>query len=160
LNFEGRTERVAGELVSGTYFPVLGVGAALGRVFTPDDDKIKSGHPIAVISYRFWMTRFAGNPQVIGKSLQINGYPFTIIGVSQDGFDGTDPSYSAQVRVPITMRIALFPQGTDSLEARRFRWVNAYGRMKPGMTLEQARAGLQPLFHQIIEMEVQQKEFA
>jgi predicted permease len=160
LSFEGRTERVAGELVSGTYFPVLGVGAALGRVFTSDDDRIKGGHPVAVISYRFWQTRFAGDPQVIGKNLLINGYPFTIVGVSQAGFDGTDPSYPAQVRVPIVMRIELFPQGTGALENRRQRWVNAYGRLKPGMTLEQARAGLQPLFHQMLEMEVQQKDFA
>jgi predicted permease len=160
LSFEGRTERVAGELVSGTYFPVLGVGAALGRVFTPDDDKIKGGHPIAVISYRFWMTRFAGDPQVLGKRLLINGYPVTIVGVSQPGFDGTDPSYPAQVRVPIMMRVELFPQGVGILENRRQRWVNAYGRLKPGMTLERARAGLQPLFHQILEMEVEQKDFA
>jgi len=160
LSFEGRTERVAGEMVSGTYFPVLGVGAALGRVFTPDDDKVRGGHPVAVISYRFWMTRFAGNPEVVGKNLLVNGYPFTIIGVSQEGFDGTDPSYPAQVRVPIMMRPALFPQTAGLMDNRRQRWVNAYGRMKPGMTLEQARAGLQPLFHQMLEMEVQQKEFA
>jgi len=160
LSFEGKTERVAGELVSGTYFPVLGVRAALGRVFTPDDDKVKGGHPVAVISYRYWITRFAGDPAVIGKKLQINGYPMTIVGVSQAGFDGTDPGYPAQVRVPVLMRVALFPQSEGLLENRRQRWVNAFGRLKPGMTMKQAQAGLQPLFHQMLEMEVQQKEFA
>ncbi len=160
LSFEGKTERVAGELVSGTYFPVLGVGAALGRVFTPDDDKIKNGHPIAVISYRYWITRFAGDPAVIGKKLLVNGYPLTIIGVSQDGFDGTDPGYPAQIRVPVTMRVALNPQSEGLPENRRQRWVNAFGRLKPGMTMEQAQAGLQPLFHQMLEMEVREKDFA
>jgi predicted permease len=160
LSFDGKTERVAGELVSGTYFPVLGVGAALGRIFNPDDDKITNGHPIAVISYRYWITRFAGNPDVIGKKLLVNGYPITIIGVSQAGFDGTDPGYPAQIRIPVTMRVALNPQAEGLLENRRQRWVNAFGRMKPGMTMAQAQAGLQPLFHQMLEMEVQQKEFA
>jgi hypothetical protein len=139
LSFDGKTERVAGELVSGTYFPILGVGPALGRVFTPDDDKIKNGHPIAVISYRYWITRFAGNPDVIGKKLLVNGYPITIIGVSQAGFDGTDPGYPAQIRIPVTMRVALNPQADGLLENRRQRWVNAFGRMKPGMSMAQPR---------------------
>src|ERR1700682_5691668 len=97
LSFEGRTERVAGELVSGTYFPVLGVGAALGRVFTPDDDKTPGGHPIAVISYRYWQSRFGGRPDVIGKKLLVDGYPLTIVGVSQAGFDGTDSGSFPQI---------------------------------------------------------------
>jgi predicted permease len=160
LSFEGKTERVAGELVSGSYFPVLGVTAALGRVFTSDDDKVKGGHPFAVLSYRFWISRFGGAPDVIGKKLVINGYPMTIIGVNQAGFDGTDPVNAAQVRVPVMMRNQLYPGNTDSLEARRFRWVNAFGRLKPGMTEDQAKAGLQPLFHQMLRMEVDQKEFA
>jgi predicted permease len=160
LSFDGRTERVAGELVSGTYFPVLGVTAALGRVFTPQDDVTKNGHPIAVISYRYWITRFAGDPAVIGKKLLINGYPMTIIGVSQAGFDGTDPGLPPQVFAPVTMRVALFPQSEGLPENRRQRWVSVFGRLKPGMTMPQAQAGLQPLFHQMLDMEVQQKEFA
>ncbi|HML18071.1 MAG TPA: ABC transporter permease, partial [Bryobacteraceae bacterium] len=159
LSFDGRTERIAGQLVTGTYFPVLGVGAALGRIFTPDDDKIKGGHPEVVLSYRYWITRFAGDPGVIGKKLVVNGYPMTVIGVSQAGFDGTDPADSPQIRVPILMEEAIDPEN-DNLENRRFRWVNVFGRLKPGETMEQARAGLQPLFHQIIEWEVLQQPFA
>jgi predicted permease len=159
LGFDGRTERIAGQLVSGTYFPVLGVSAALGRVFTPDDDKVKSGHPVVVLSYRYWITRFAGDLGVIGKKLSVNGYPMTIVGVSQAGFDGTDPASSPQIRIPLLMEPAV-NQGSTNLEDRRFRWVNVFGRLKPGVTMEQARAGLQPLFHQMLEMEVQQKEFA
>jgi hypothetical protein len=101
VSSEGKTEIVEGELVSGSYFPVLGVGAALGRVFTPDDDKVPGGHPIGVLSYRYWLSRFGASPDVIGKKLLVDGYPITIIGVSQAGFDGTDPGSSPQLRIPI-----------------------------------------------------------
>ena len=162
VSSEGRTERVDGELVSGTYFPVLGVGAALGRVFTPDDDKVPGGHPVAVISYRYWLSRFAGSKDVIGKKLLVDGYPLTIIGVSRAGFDGTDPGSSPQIRVPIMMEAQLSPQFAEfySLKSRRGRWVNVFGRMKPGVTMTQAKAALQPFFHQMLNMEVREKEFA
>jgi predicted permease len=162
VSSEGRTERVDGELVSGTYFPVLGVGAALGRVFTPDDDRVPGGHPVAVISYRYWLSRFGGSKDVIGKKLQVDGYPLTIIGVSRAGFDGTDPGSSPQIRVPIMMEAQMSPQFAEfySLKNRRGRWVNVFGRMKPGVTMTQAKAALQPFFHQMLEMEVREKDFA
>jgi predicted permease len=162
VSSEGRTERVDGELVSGTYFQVLGVGAALGRVLTPDDDKVPGGHPIAVISYRYWQGRFGGSKDVIGKKLLVDGYPLTIVGVSRAGFDGTDPGSSPQIRVPIMMEAQLSPQFAESysMKNRRGRWVNVFGRMKPGMTMTQAKAGLQPFFHQMLEMEVREKDFA
>src|SRR5690349_7177453 len=78
---DGKTERVDGELVSGTYFPVLGVGPAIGRVLTPQDDQTPGGHPYAVISYRYWQSRFAGKSDVIGKKLMVDGYSLTIVGV-------------------------------------------------------------------------------
>jgi predicted permease len=153
---------VDGELVSGSYFPVLGVGAALGRVFTPDDDKIPDGHPIAVLSYRYWLSRFGGRQDVIGKKLLVDGYPLTIIGVSQAGFDGTDPGSSPQIRIPIMMEAQISPQFAEfySLKNRRGRWVNVIGRMKPGVSLTEAKASLQPFFHQMLEMEVREKDFA
>ena len=163
VSADGRTERVEGELVSGTYFQVLGVNPAMGRVFTPDDDKSPDGAPYAVISYRYWLSRFAGSPEVLGKKIVVNGYPLTIVGVSQAGFDGTDPGATTQVRVPVMMKAEMDPVGNGfdyNLKARRGRWVNVIGRMKPGVTMEQAKASLQPFFHQILEMEVQQKEFA
>jgi predicted permease len=160
ISFEGKTERVLGELVSGTYFPVLGVAPALGRIFTPEDDKTPGGHPFAVISYRYWLSRFAGDPAVIGKKLLVNGYPLTIVGVSQAAFDGTDPGSSPQIRVPIMMKAQMDPLNFYTLTGRRGRWVNVFGRLKPGVTIAQAKAGLQPLFHQMLEMEVREKEFA
>ncbi len=160
LSYEGKTERIFGELVSGTYFPVLGVGAALGRVFTPDDDKTPGGEPYAVLSYGYWQSRFAGDRSVIGKKILVNGYPITIVGVSQAGFDGTDPGYAPQIRIPVMMKAQMDQLGFYTLKDRRGRWVNVFGRLKPGVTEEQAKAGLQPLFHQILEMEVRAKEFA
>jgi predicted permease len=159
LIYEGRTELVSGELVSGNYFPVLGVGAALGRVFTAQDDLIQGGHPIAVLSYGYWKTRFAGDPSVIGRKIVLNGYPLTIVGVSRKGFDGVEPGYSPQIRVPMMMKGQL----TDkfyTLNNRRGRFAQVFGRLKPGVTLEQAKAGLQPLFHQILQMEVRERDFA
>jgi predicted permease len=163
LSSDGRTERVEGELVSGTYFPVLGVGPALGRLFTPDDDKAPGGAPYAVISYRYWMSRYAGSSNVIGKKIVVNGYPLTIVGVSQTGFDGTDPGKSPQVRVPVMMKAEMDSFGSTfdyNFKSRRGRWVNVFGRLKPGVTEGQAKAALQPYFHQMLEMEVQEQAFA
>jgi predicted permease len=162
MSSEGKTERVDGELVSGTYFPVLGVGAALGRVFTAEDDKTPGGHPYAVIGYRYWLSRFGGKPDVIGKKLLVNGYPLTIVGVSQVGFDGTDPGASPQIRIPIMMEAQLSPQFAEfySMKNRRGRWVNVFGRLKRGVTMTQAKTALQPFFHQMLEMEVREKDFA
>jgi hypothetical protein len=104
MNYGGKTELASGELVSGNYFPVLGVGAALGRVFTAQDDLYQGQHPIAVLSYGYWKTRFAGDPSVLGQKLILNGYPITIVGVSQPGFDDVEMGYSPQVRVPMMMK--------------------------------------------------------
>jgi predicted permease len=160
LNADGRTEIVTGELVSGNYFPVLGVGAALGRVFTAADDLYQGGHPQAVLSYGFWKSRFAGDPGVVGRRIVLNGYPMTIVGVSRQGFDGVEPGFSPQIRVPMTMKNVLTPGWFYDLNDRRGRFAQVFGRLKPGMTREAAKAGLQPLFHQILEMEVQDKAFA
>jgi predicted permease len=160
VGFNGRTELVEGEDVSGNYFSVLGVGAALGRVFTAADDVTEGGHPLAVLSYSYWKTRFAGDPGVIGRKIVVNGYPLTVIGVSQAGFDGVHQGYSPQIRVPIAMHDVLPKTPFPELKRRRRRFVEVYGRLKPGVTVETAKAGLQPLFHQILQMEVQMPEFS
>jgi len=89
----------------------------------------------------------------------VNGYPLTIVGVSQAGFDGVEVGTSPQIRVPMTMKKEV-TSFFYSLNDRRGRFAQVFGRLKPGMTLEAARAGLQPFYHQILQMEVQQKEFA
>src|ERR1700685_1929908 len=87
LGYGHRTERVAAELVSGSYFPLLGVRAVIGRTFTPDDDRLPGAHPLAVLSYSFWQTRFASDRSLIGKTVVVNGRNMTVLGVAQPGFD-------------------------------------------------------------------------
>ncbi|HEV2445919.1 MAG TPA: ABC transporter permease, partial [Candidatus Sulfopaludibacter sp.] len=156
----GRSELVAGEDVSGNYFPVLGVKAAVGRVFTASDDLIQGNQPVAILSYGYWKTRFNRDPAVVGKKLVVNGYPMTVVGVSQEGFDGLEVGYSPQIRIPIMMHDVTPPDPFPELNNRRRRFVQVYARLKPRMTLDRAKAGLQPLMHQILEMEVQMPAFA
>lgn len=158
LTFNGQTERVAGELVSGTYFPVLGVGAALGRTFTPEEDRTLGGHPVAMLSHAYWQTRFASDPSVIGKTVIVNGHNMTIVGVAQQGFEGIELGSTTQVFVPVMMKSQITPNW-DAMQDRRMRWVNAFGRLKPGVTAVQAQAALQPFFHSILEMEVKEPAF-
>ncbi len=158
VGIESQTEVVNGELVSGNYFPLLGLRPAGGRLFTANDDLRPGQHPFAVISYAWWKTRFNADPRVIGQTLRVNNYPLMIVGVAQPGFDGMEPGLPALVYVPIAMTREVRPGYTEMFD-RRQRWVNVYGRLKPTVTIEQAKAGLQPLFHQIIEDEVQQPAF-
>jgi hypothetical protein len=158
VGIDGQTERVPGELVSGTYFQVLGVGAAAGRVIVPDDDKRNDG-PVAVLSHNYWRTRFGADPNVIGRTITVNNNKLTIIGVSQAGFDGVDIGYVPNIRVPVLMKAQMTPNW-DDVENRRSRWVNVFGRLRPGVTLEQAKAALQPYFHGILEQEVLESAFS
>jgi len=161
LGFSGTTELASGELVSGTYFPVLGVGAAIGRTFTPDDDRVPGGHPLAMLSYAYWQSRFAGDRAIVGKTVAVNGHNFTIIGVAQRGFDGVEPGSASQVFVPMMMRPQLMPLLNEPFDFnnRRTRWVNVFGRLKPGVSRQQAQASLQPYFHGLLEMEVKEAAF-
>ncbi len=159
LAYQGHSERVAGELVSGTYFPMLGVRPALGRLFTPEEDRIKAGAPLAVLTYDYWQNRFAGDRSVIGREILVNTHKLTIVGVAQPGFEGVEVLFNTQVFIPVMMA----EQITDRqkpLENRRLRWVQVFARLKPGVTRTEAQASLQPLFHRVLEMEVQQPEFA
>jgi predicted permease len=158
LTFGGQTERVAAELVSGTYFQVLGVGAALGRTFTPEEDKVPGGHPLAMLSYSYWKTRFASDPSIVGKTVVINGNNMTVIGVAQQGFDGVELGYVTQLFVPVMMKAQITPLW-DGMKNRRWRWVNAFGRLKAGVSMTQAQASLQPFFHGMLEMEVKEPAF-
>ena len=161
LSFGGQSERVAVELVSGTYFSALGVGPARGRVFTPEDDRLPSGHPYLVLNYDYWKTRFAADPEILGKELTINNYKMTVVGVAQQGFDGVELGHSPKIFIPIMMQPQIMVGNpTDMLKERRNRWVNAFGRLKPGVSQQQAKAALQPFMHSMLEQEVQEAAFA
>jgi predicted permease len=159
IGYAGRTERVAGELVSGTYFPVLGVRAALGRTLQPDDDRAPGASPSAVLSHAFWTSRFAADPTVVGKPLVVNGHAFTIVGVAREGFDGIEVGRITQVFVPIMMKAQLTP-GWNALDDRRYNWVRTFGRLRPGVTAEQAAAALLPFWRARLQMEVREAAFA
>ncbi len=146
-----QTERVVAELVSGNYFSMLGVKPALGRLFNSrEDDQVYQGHPVVVLSYVYWTSRFASDPKVVGRTIRVNDYPMTIVGVSAQGFAGLDPAQSPQIRVPILMKPAMLPEWPWlHMDDRRSRWVQVFGRLKPGYTVESAQAPLQTLFSQV-----------
>jgi predicted permease len=156
-SFGGRNERAMGELVSGTYFQVLGVRPALGRLFTADEDRTRGGAPFAVLSYDHWKTRFASDPDIIGKEILVNDTKLTVVGVAQAGFDGVERLFPTQIYVPVMMTKEF---SNRSLDDRRWRWLQVFARLKPGVSRTQAKVSLQPIFHNVLEMEVQQKEFA
>jgi len=156
-----RSERVSVELVSGTYFSTLGVVPASGRLFTPEDDVTRSGHPYVVLNYSFWKSRFAGDPNIVGTTLLLNNYKMTVVGVAQEGFDGVELGFSPKIFVPLMMQPQiLVGNPEDMLKERRNRWVNAFGRLKPGVSMEQAKASLQPFMHSMLESEVQLPAFS
>jgi len=148
---DNQTERVEAELVSGNYFTALGVKPAVGRVFnSQEDDQIYRVHPTVVISYGYWIKRFARDPSVVGKKIRVNDYPMTIVGVSADGFSGLDPTDSPQIRVPILMKEIMMPDNAWlHMDDRRARWVQVFARLKPGYTVQSAQPALQGLFTQI-----------
>jgi predicted permease len=138
-----RTERVMGELVSGNYFQALGVGPALGRVLTPEqDDRVHKGHPVVVLGHEYWVARLGADPGIVGRTILVNNYPMTVVGVSAAGFSGLDPAGSPQLRIPIQMKPVLTP-GSDNLGDRRRQWVQIFARRKPGYTMDEAKASLQ-----------------
>ena len=151
VSIDNQTERVVAEMVSGNYFSMLGVKPAIGRVFSSqEDDQAYQGHPVVVLAYDYWVSRFARDPEVLGKKILVNNYPMTIVGVSQAGFAGLDPVQSSQIRVPVQMKPQMAPDWTwVRMDDRRTRWVQVFGRLKPGYTVESAKAPMQGLFTQI-----------
>src|SRR5882762_2687633 len=154
MTYGGQAERTLGELVSGTYFGVLGIGTVLGRAIGPEDDRVPDGHPVVVLGYDYWKQRFGGDPQIIGKTLLVNNYQMTVIGVSQPGFDGIEVGSSTKIFIPVMMEKEIIIGPMKFLTDRRSRWVNAFGRLKPGVTEEKAKASLQPFMHSMLEKEI------
>ena len=151
VSIDNQTERLEAEIVSGNYFTMLGVKPAVGRLFnSQEDDQVYQGHPVVVLSYTYWNNRFARDPGVVGRKILVNDFPMTIIGVSAAGFAGIDPARSPQIRVPVQMKEAMLPEWPWlHVDNRRARWVQVFGRLKPGYTVESAAAPLQGLFTQI-----------
>jgi predicted permease len=141
---------ISGQLVTGNYYAVLGVNALLGRTITPEDDQAPGAHPVCVISESYWRRRFGRDPGVVGKTIYISSYPFTIIGVTTPDFFGTEAGSSMDITAPVTMREQVMPGtgdwnrfGNDQLN--QFR---VMGRLRPGVTMEQAQVSLGWLYQQ------------
>jgi putative ABC transport system permease protein len=150
---EERSEMVSVGLVAGNYFQVLGVRSHLGRLLTPDDDKLRNGHPVAVLQYNFWRNRFEARQDIVGSIIRLNGSPFTVIGVAAPDFEGTDVGIPTNLWVPVMMKPTITPTW-DALDNDRHSWFYLFGRLKPGMTIEAAQAAMKVLYRQRQEEEL------
>ena len=151
---EGVAERAGGDAVSGNFFSVLGIGPALGRVLVPEDDRVPGASPVAVLSYRYWQSRFGGDPGVVDRKISLNAYPFTVVGVAAPGFAGILKGQNVDVFVPIAMKRELTPEWSGLVE-RDIMWLNIFARLKPGISREQAEAAIQAPYRPILENEIQ-----
>jgi predicted permease len=138
--YQGNAESADGEAVSGNLFQVLGIGAAAGRVFSPEDDSTKAAAAATVLSHGYWLKRFAGDPAVVGQSIQMNGFPTTIIGVAAAPFDGVFSGNEPQFYLPIAMQPIFKPTWKAILDNPQFRWLNIMGRLAPGVSIARAQA--------------------
>jgi predicted permease len=157
---EAGGEPAMGELVSGNYFDVLGVKPHIGRLLTQSDDITPGAHPVVVLSYRYWQRRFGADPSVVGTTVLLTGYPFTVVGVSPPGFDGIDPGQTTDLRVPLAMQMELrwgptADEGSTppplGLNQRQARELNIVGRLKPGVSLEQAEQMVSARFRRYLD---------
>jgi len=146
------TQRVMAEMVSGNYFEVLGVPAVIGRTISSEDDLRVGAHPVAVLSHTFWRNAFGADPNILGRTLQVNGYPLTVIGVTTKGFSGVELDITPQIYMPMMMTDEMIPfMSWISIDNPLSRWIQVFGRLKPGLTHEQARASLKPIYSAVME---------
>lgn len=154
LSGPGGAERIEVELVSSDYFTVLGLPPVLGRLFGVEDETLPGANPVVVLSYDFWRSRFGADSNILGRVLHLNSHPMTVVGVAARGFQGIGIDSRPKLFVPVTMKRQVTPSW-DDLENRRSQWVNAFGRLKPGLTRQQAQAALQSLYARIIREKAQ-----
>jgi len=149
IAYRNQTMNGEGMLVSGSYFPVLGLRPALGRLLTPADDEAIGANFVAVLSHSYWESRLGSDPGVLNETMVINGQSMTIVGVAPRGFEGTTLGGRPRVFVPITMRGLMSP-GWEGFENRRSYWAYLFARLKPGVSIEQARTAMNALYRPIV----------
>ncbi len=158
LAHDGNTISGEGLLVSGSYFEVLGLRPALGRLFTNDDDLTPGAHPLVVLSHAFWRSQFDGDPLLLNTSIVVNGNPMTIVGVAPRGFLGTTLGSKPDVFVPVSMRQQVIP-GWEGFDDRKSYWIYLFARLAPGTGVDQASAAMNTLYGSILrEVEVPLQE--
>jgi predicted permease len=146
---KGNCQRMWSFTVTGNYFDVLGVKPLLGRLIQPEDDQVRGGHPVMVLSYTNWQKRFGGDPHIVGAKLQVNGREFTVLGVTPKGFFGTELFFSADAFFSMSMQNQL--AGESLLDPRSPRSFFAVGRLKPGITVAQAESALDGIGQQLAQ---------
>jgi predicted permease len=134
------TERVEGDMVTGTFFEVLGLRAAHGRLFTADDDRTPSGHPVVVLGHSFFERRFGGDPSVVGRVVSVNSHPMTVVGIAPRGFNGVEVGSATDVYVPVAMQREAQPTWGSRLGDWRSRFLVCMARLRDGVSLDEARA--------------------
>ena len=148
VNALGQADVASGQAVSGNYYAALGVPAVVGRTLSDDDDKA-AAPPVAVITHRYWQSRFGGDPAAVGKQINLNGSAFTIVGVTPPGFDGTmNVGTSPDVTIPIAWESQLM--GERSRMKNNIWWLRLMGRLRPGASIEEAQSQLSGVFRQSI----------
>jgi predicted permease len=156
VQWRNQPELVAGELVTGNYFDVLGVQPALGRMFVASDDVVPDANPVTVLSFSYWQRRFGADPAVVNQSILINGRPFTVLGVAPPSFHSVVMGDTPDLFLTMTMKAEIRPGITDLLD-RTSRWLNIIGKLKPGLSRQQAEAGINPLWYSIRADELKQR---
>jgi predicted permease len=150
VSTRGQTERASGELVSGNYFETLGVRPALGRVFSQADEQLAGAHPVAALSYGYWSRRFGLDPTILNQTLLVNGQSLTVVGVTRAGFNGVQVGQTPDIFIPLMMKAQMTPNW-DGLKDWNDYWLAIIGRLKPGVTREQAEARLALTFRPLLE---------
>jgi predicted permease len=149
LAYRGQTMSGDGMQVSGSYFPTLGVRPALGRLLDENDDRNIGGHFVTVLSYGYWTNRLGGSPSILNETITINGQSMTVVGVTARGFQGTVLGQQPEVFVPLTMRELLSP-GWKGFQNRQSYWAYLFARLKPGVSIDQARTAINGLYRPIV----------
>ena len=155
LSTGAQTDNVTGDMVSGSYFEVLGLRPAVGRLITPQDDRVPSGHPVVVLGNGLFQRRFGGDPGIVGQTISVNNHPMTVVGVAPVGFDGTEVGSSIDVYVPLSMQQEVQPTWGKRLGDWRSRFLVCMARLKDGVTLKEAGAAANVVYRQLIEEDLQ-----
>ena len=142
------SEQVIGRMVSGNYFGVLGLQAAVGRLFSDSDDTFEGANPVAVLGHSFWRRKFAASSTIIGSEVRLNGFPFTIVGIAPAGFEGDVVGEQMSVFVPLSMQPQIV-RGRHWRNSANTSWLSLLGRLKPGVQAAQAEANLNLVFQQV-----------
>ncbi len=151
LTVDGATEQARGDLVSGGFFQVLGLQPAHGRLFTPDDDRNPSAHPVVVLGHGFFERRFAGDPSVVGRSVVVNSHPMTIVGIAPKGFHGIEVGRVFDVYAPLAMQQELQPTWGKRLADWRSRFLTVMARLDDGVSLPEAQAAANLTYAQLLQ---------